>query len=140
MQLCVFAPRCLVGNMPLCSARLRKSPVPQKAKLRAPEATFCRHRNLLIAAMIRRDVCPHRRRPRGGAGVAEDPMLLWFVIALLTAAAVFAVLWPLSRTANVQAGSDIAVYRDQLDEVERDLRAGLIGERTRKPPGWRFPD
>src|SRR5262249_18477902 len=26
------------------------------------------------------------------------------------------------------AGSDIAVYRDQLDEVERDLRSGLIGE------------
>src|SRR5262249_24759032 len=65
--------------------------------------------------------------PRAG-DVAEDPMLLWFVFALLTAAAVFAVLWPLSRTGDVQAGSDLAVYRDQLDEVERDLRSGLIGE------------
>lgn len=55
-------------------------------------------------------------------------MLLWFVIALMTAAAIFAVLWPLGRAADQQGGSDLAVYRDQLDEVERDLRAGLIGE------------
>ena len=26
-------------------------------------------------------------------------------------------------------GSDVAVYRDQLDEIERDRAAGLIGER-----------
>ena len=55
-------------------------------------------------------------------------MLLWFVFALMTAAAIFAVLWPLSRAADKQAGSDLAVYRDQLDELERDRRAGLIGE------------
>lgn len=55
-------------------------------------------------------------------------MTLWFVLALMTAAAVFAVLWPLSRRAPARAGSDVAVYRDQLDEIARDKAAGLIGE------------
>jgi len=56
-------------------------------------------------------------------------MILWLVFALMTAAAVFAVLWPLSRRAPALAGgSDIAVYRDQLDEIARDRAAGLIGE------------
>jgi cytochrome c-type biogenesis protein CcmH len=55
-------------------------------------------------------------------------MLLWLLFALMTAAAIFAVLWSLGRATNVQAGSDIAVYRDQLDEIERDRGAGLIGE------------
>lgn len=55
-------------------------------------------------------------------------MALWFVFALMTAAAVFAVLWPLSRRAPQPGGSDIAVYRDQLDEIARDRAAGLIGE------------
>jgi cytochrome c-type biogenesis protein CcmH len=53
-------------------------------------------------------------------------MTLWFVIALMTAAAIFAVLWPLGQGANTQAGSELAVYRDQLDEIERDFAAGLI--------------
>jgi cytochrome c-type biogenesis protein CcmH len=55
-------------------------------------------------------------------------MTLWFVLALMTAAAVFAVLWPLGRRGNPASGSDVAVYRDQLDEIERDRAAGLIGE------------
>jgi len=56
-------------------------------------------------------------------------MTLWFVFALMTAAAVFAVLWPLSRRgAPPHGGSDLAVYRDQLDEVARDRAAGRIGE------------
>jgi len=54
-------------------------------------------------------------------------MTLWFVLALMTAAAIFAVLWPLGQAADAQAGSDLAVYRDQLDEIERDRAAGLIG-------------
>jgi cytochrome c-type biogenesis protein CcmH len=56
-------------------------------------------------------------------------MTLWFVMALMTAAAIFAVLWPLSRRAPLRTGSDVAVYRDQLEEIERDRAAGLIGER-----------
>lgn len=56
-------------------------------------------------------------------------MTLWFVLALMTAAAIFAVLWPLARREkDIHSGSDIAVYRDQLDEVRRDRAAGLIGE------------
>jgi len=55
-------------------------------------------------------------------------MTLWFVIALMTAAAIFAVLWPLSRRGEARDGSDIAVYRDQLEEITRDRAAGLIGE------------
>src|SRR6478609_3579752 len=56
-------------------------------------------------------------------------MTLWFVFALMTAAAVFAVLWPLSRRVPAAAGgSDVAVYRDQLDEIARDRAGGLIGE------------
>jgi cytochrome c-type biogenesis protein CcmH len=56
-------------------------------------------------------------------------MTLWLVLALMTAAAIFAVLWPLSRRSALPAGSDVAVYRDQLDEIERDRASGLIGER-----------
>ena len=56
-------------------------------------------------------------------------MMLWLVMALMTAAAIFAVLWPLARRAPLRAGSDVAVYRDQLDEIERDRTGGLIGER-----------
>lgn len=55
-------------------------------------------------------------------------MTLWFVFALMTAAAVFAVLWPLGRgTKSVQSGSEALVYKDQLAEVARDADAGLIG-------------
>ena len=55
-------------------------------------------------------------------------MTLWFILALMTVAAVFAVLWPLARRAKAaRSGSDLAVYRDQLDELKRDRAAGLIG-------------
>ncbi|MBN8920083.1 MAG: c-type cytochrome biogenesis protein CcmI [Rhizobiales bacterium] len=54
-------------------------------------------------------------------------MSLWFVLSMLTAAAVFAVLWPLGRGRAPSAeGTDIEVYRDQLAELERDRAAGLI--------------
>ena len=54
-------------------------------------------------------------------------MTLWFVFALMTAAAIFAVLWPLGRSRRAQAdGSETAVYRDQLTEVDRDASTGLI--------------
>src|SRR5262245_43034668 len=56
-------------------------------------------------------------------------MTLWFVLATMTAAAVFAVLWPLGRRAPASAGSDLDVYRDQLAEIDRDRANGLIGER-----------
>jgi cytochrome c-type biogenesis protein CcmH len=55
-------------------------------------------------------------------------MALWFVFALMTTAAVFAVLWPLGRKSRGdREGRETAVYKDQLAEVERDKAAGLIG-------------
>ena len=54
-------------------------------------------------------------------------MTLWFGLALMTAAAIWAVLWPLARRASqLRSGSDVAIYRDQLEEIERDRAAGLI--------------
>ena len=56
-------------------------------------------------------------------------MTMWLIMALMTAAAIFAVLWPLARRTPLPTGSEVAVYRDQLDEIERDRASGLIGER-----------
>jgi len=42
-------------------------------------------------------------------------MILWVIFALMTAAAIFAVVWPLGRPPRASAGgSDLAVYKDQL--------------------------
>ena len=55
-------------------------------------------------------------------------MTLWFILGIMTAAALGAVIWPLARArAVVSAGSDLAVYRDQLEEIERDRADGRIG-------------
>jgi cytochrome c-type biogenesis protein CcmH len=55
-------------------------------------------------------------------------MTLWFVFALMTVAAIFAVLWPLSRSGRTDpGGSEVVVYRDQLSEIDRDMAAGIIG-------------
>src|SRR6516162_8869374 len=57
-------------------------------------------------------------------------LTLWIVFALITAGALFAVLWPLRRwsvAVAAETGNDSAVYRDQLDEIERDLALGSIG-------------
>lgn len=57
-------------------------------------------------------------------------MALWFVLGLMTVAAAFAVLWPLSRgRSESTANNELAVYRDQLAEVDRDAVAGLVSER-----------
>jgi cytochrome c-type biogenesis protein CcmH len=54
-------------------------------------------------------------------------MTLWFVFALMTAAAIFAVLLPLGLGRGARTGgSETAVYKDQLLEIDRDLAAGLI--------------
>ncbi len=54
---------------------------------------------------------------------------LWIIFALLTGAAVFAVLWPLSRApAGLdERGLDVAFYKTQLAEIERDAMRGVIG-------------
>ncbi len=56
-------------------------------------------------------------------------MILWFILASMTAAAIFAVLWPLGRGPRARrGGSDLLVYKDQLREIDRDRAAGLIGD------------
>lgn len=56
-------------------------------------------------------------------------MPFWIVAALLTLLACLAVLLPLTRRKADEAGStgfDVAVYQDQLAELERDLARGAI--------------
>lgn len=56
-------------------------------------------------------------------------MMLWIIFAVMTAAAVFAVIWPLGKKpGRALGGSDRHVYADQLQEIDRDRAAGLIGE------------
>jgi cytochrome c-type biogenesis protein CcmH len=56
-------------------------------------------------------------------------MTLWFVFALMTAAAIFAILLPLGFGARAPAdGREVPVYKDQLSEIERDVSTGLIGK------------
>jgi cytochrome c-type biogenesis protein CcmH len=55
-------------------------------------------------------------------------MTLWFILGIMTAAALAAVAWPLARSrAPASGASDLAVYRDQLEEIERDRADGRIG-------------
>ena len=54
--------------------------------------------------------------------------MFWILVAGMTAAAILAVVWPLARRPkDAQSGNDVEVYRDQLDEIDRDLKVGLIG-------------
>ncbi len=57
-------------------------------------------------------------------------MLLWISFAVLTALVLMALLSPLRSRAQSgdakRASFDLAVYRDQLSELERDQKAGLI--------------
>ena len=59
-------------------------------------------------------------------------MLLWVTFAIMTAAALGALLWPLYRRGAPDAGqreAELAVYRDQLAEIDRDAARGLIEAR-----------
>jgi cytochrome c-type biogenesis protein CcmH len=55
-------------------------------------------------------------------------VLFWILIALLTAAAVLAVLLPLGRAPRPADGDAhaVRVYRDQLDELQRDKAQGRL--------------
>jgi cytochrome c-type biogenesis protein CcmH len=56
-------------------------------------------------------------------------MIVWFALALMTGAAMAVIAWPLTRKAGtLRSGSDLAVYRDQLDEIKRDHATGRIGD------------
>lgn len=58
-------------------------------------------------------------------------MLLWVCFAVLTAVVVAALARPMLRRASTQADAseaELAVYRDQLREIDADLDRGLVGE------------
>ena len=62
-------------------------------------------------------------------------MLLWVILACLTAVVLLVLLRPLARASGnaddvtaAREGFDAAVYRDQLAEVDADRARGLIGE------------
>ena len=52
--------------------------------------------------------------------------MLWAVFALLTGAAIFAVLWPLARPVRKADSPDVAFYRAKLDEIARDAELATI--------------
>ena len=57
--------------------------------------------------------------------------MLWVVMAVLTAGALVPVLMPLLRrvqAASRRADYDIAVYRDQLGEIERERERGVLSD------------
>jgi cytochrome c-type biogenesis protein CcmH len=56
-------------------------------------------------------------------------MVLWIIFAGMTAAVLAALLWPVYRRGMAEAGlrdAELAVYRDQLAEIDRDQARGLI--------------
>ena len=55
--------------------------------------------------------------------------MLWGLIALLTGAAVFAILWPLARKpagAVARAAPDVAFYEAKLEEIAREVDSDLL--------------
>jgi len=59
-------------------------------------------------------------------------MLIWIIFAVMTGAAVFALLWPLGQghaAVFADAADAKSLYRAQLGEIDRDLGRSLIGER-----------
>lgn len=65
---------------------------------------------------------------RGEGALYITAMTIWILFALMTGAAILAVLWPLSRRAPAVEGTagDRLFYRDQIAEIERDQARGLI--------------
>ena len=75
--------------------------------------------------------CATCRTKRAGGTAERSAMSLWIVFAVMAALAVIMVLRPLMRSGRELPGRrahEIAVYRDQLSEIDRDLARGLIDE------------
>ncbi len=56
-------------------------------------------------------------------------MLVWIIFAVMTAIAAVAVLLPFAqaqRRATNEGGSDAEVYKDQLEEIEKDVERGVV--------------
>ncbi|CUX21842.1 Cytochrome c-type biogenesis protein cycH [Agrobacterium fabrum str. J-07] len=57
--------------------------------------------------------------------------MFWIVVAILTAAVAIVLMYPLMRKTEApqtRRDGEVAVYRDQLAELDRERAAGLIGE------------
>src|SRR4051812_1299361 len=55
--------------------------------------------------------------------------MIWFLFALMALAVLTALLWPLLRTLPPQVARsdyDLTVFRDQLEEVDRDVARGVL--------------
>jgi cytochrome c-type biogenesis protein CcmI len=54
--------------------------------------------------------------------------MLWFVLVAMTVLAVLGALWPLvmRRKGGADAASEVAFYKAQLGEIERDVERGLL--------------
>lgn len=71
-------------------------------------------------------------------------MTIWFLFALMTGAAVLAVLLPLSRALRPAGGrvDDAAFFRDQIADIDREVARGLMpaaeGEAARAEAGRRL--
>ncbi len=55
--------------------------------------------------------------------------MLWVLFALMAACVIIGTLWPLGKESTAQSGRSskaMAIYEDQLAEVERDTERGLI--------------
>lgn len=58
-------------------------------------------------------------------------MTFWIVLGVIAALAALWMAWPFLRANSFEltsAEGAISIYRDQMDEVERDLKAGLISQ------------
>ena len=59
-------------------------------------------------------------------------MWLWIIFAVMTALVILVLMAPLRNRASAagagRSAFDLAVYRDQLAELDRDAKAGLIGK------------
>lgn len=56
--------------------------------------------------------------------------MFWIVVAILTAVVALVLIWPLARKPDrdeAERPNEIAVYQDQLRELERECESGLIG-------------
>ena len=62
--------------------------------------------------------------------------MLWLIFAILTAAAVISVLWPLARPPRGvgRREIDVALYKAQLAEIERDEAQRLVAPEDAKAP------
>lgn len=62
--------------------------------------------------------------------------MFWIIVAILTALVALVLIWPLARRPQAahsdelapQETSEIAVYQDQLRELDRERESGLIGQ------------